>query len=164
MPATAETVADYLAHLADQGRKVSTIERRLVTLDQRHRAHNLASPSEAPLVRMVCKGLRRVLGVRPERKAPILVEDLDAMLAATLREGNSGLAGLRDRALVLIGFGGALRRSELVALDVSDVDFSGDGLVVCVRHSKVDPEGQGRSIGIPRGSRPERCPVRALQA
>jgi integrase len=77
---------------------------------------------------------------------------------------DEGLIGLRDRALILLGFAGAFRRAELVALDVTDLQFSRDGLTVTLRRSKTDQEGQGRKIGIPYGANPETCPVRTLQA
>jgi integrase len=71
---------------------------------------------------------------------------------------------VRDRALLLLGFAGAFRRSELVGLDVGDVRQTGDGLVVTLRRSKTDQEGQGREVGIPYGSTPATCPVRAVRA
>ena len=74
------------------------------------------------------------------------------------------LAGTRDRALLLVGFAGGFRRSELAALDVEDVVPTDDGLVVNLRRSKTDPEGRGRDVGIPYGSSPATCPVRALTA
>jgi integrase len=77
---------------------------------------------------------------------------------------DAGLIGARDRALVLLGFAGAFRRSELVGLDVADCTFGKDGLTVTLRRSKTDQEGQGRKIGIPYGSNPETCPVRNIQA
>src|SRR5262249_12646788 len=67
-------------------------------------------------------------------------------------------------ALVLLGFAGAFRRSELVGLDVADLDFGNDGLTVTLRRSKTDQEGQGRKVGIPYGSNPQTCPVRSLRA
>lgn len=73
------------------------------------------------------------------------------------------LLGVRDRALLLIGFAGGFRRSELVALDVADIVVTRDGLVVTIRRSKTDQEGEGRKIGVPYGSNPITCPVRALQ-
>ena len=81
------------------------------------------------------------------------------MLEAT----DTGLIGLRDRALILLGFAGAFRRSELVGLDLEDCVFGKDGLTVTLRRSKTDQDGQGRKIGIPYGSNPETCPVRVLQ-
>jgi len=80
---------------------------------------------------------------------------------AVMRED---LVGLRDRALLLVGFSGAFRRSELVGLNVEDCEFSDDGLTITLRRSKTDQEAAGRKIGIPRGSSPETCPVRALRA
>jgi integrase len=76
---------------------------------------------------------------------------------------NAGLIGARDRALILLGFAGAFRRSELVALDVEDCSFGKDGLTVLLRRSKTDQEGDGRKIGIPYGSNPDTCPVRNAQ-
>ena len=74
------------------------------------------------------------------------------------------LRGRRDRALLLVGFAGALRRSELVALEVRDVAFEAEGMVLTIRRSKTDPEAAGQLVGIPYGDAPETCPVRALQA
>jgi integrase len=77
---------------------------------------------------------------------------------------DAGMIGARDRALILLGFAGAFRRSELVALEVGDCAFGNDGLTVNLRKSKTDQEGQGRKVGIPYGSNPETCPVRVLQS
>jgi site-specific recombinase XerC len=74
------------------------------------------------------------------------------------------LVGLRDRALLLIGFSGAFRRSELVALDVADVEVGEDGITVTLRRSKPDQEGPGRKVGIPGSTSAETCPARALRA
>jgi integrase len=76
---------------------------------------------------------------------------------------DDGLIGCRDRALVLLGFAGAFRRSELVALEVADCVFGREGLTVLLRRSKTDQDGQGRKVGIPYGSNPETCPMRVLQ-
>jgi len=73
------------------------------------------------------------------------------------------LIGTRDRALILLGFAGAFRRSELVGLDASDCIFGRDGLTVTLRRSKTDQDGAGRKIGIPYGANPDTCPVRNLQ-
>ncbi len=77
---------------------------------------------------------------------------------------DGGIIGARDRALILLGFAGAFRRSELVGLDVEDCAFGKDGLTVTLRRSKTDQDGAGRKIGIPYGSNPETCPVRTIQA
>jgi integrase len=87
--------------------------------------------------------------------------DVRAMVAAL---DSSRLIGVRDRALLVIGFAGAFRRSELVALDVGDMAETADGLVVTIRRSKTDQEGEGASVGLPYGSDPATCPVRALRS
>jgi integrase len=76
---------------------------------------------------------------------------------------DGGLIGTRDRAMILLGFAGAFRRSELVGLEVEDCEFGKDGLTIILRRSKTDQDGQGRKIGIPYGSNPETCPVRTVQ-
>jgi integrase len=106
---------------------------------------------------MAC--IRRKLGTAPHQVAPIGLKELQAMIAALPHSSK----GIRDRALLLLGFAGALRRSELVALDVTDVTPSDNGLVVMLRRSKTDQEGEGRTVGIPYGSHLETCPVRAVQ-
>ena len=106
------------------------------------------------------KGIKRKLGTAAVQKAPALTDDIRAMVGIT----DLGLIGLRDRALILLGFAGAFRRSEVVGLDVEDCSFGKDGLTVRLRRSKTDQERQGRKIGIPYGSNPETCPVRVLQA
>ena len=93
-------------------------------------------------------------------EAPVLVEQLRAMLGGL----GDTMLGARDRALLGLGFAGAFRRSELVGLDVSDLAFTGDGLEVTIRRSKTDQEGAGRKVGIPYGSTPSTCPVRAVRA
>jgi integrase len=106
------------------------------------------------------KGIRRTNGTAPVQKTATLIEDIRAMVDAT----DAGLIGLRDRALILLGFAGAFRRSELVGLSVDDCVFGQDGLTVTLRRSKTDQAGAGRKIGIPYGSNPDTCPVRTVQS
>jgi site-specific recombinase XerD len=140
MPADAGTVAQYISKLAQRGLKASTIQRRLVTIDQAHRRRNFDAPSETAMVRVVFGGIQRQLGTKPDAKAPLLVDELDAMLAAL----PTNLLGLRDKALLLLGFAGAFRRSELVGIDVEHVERRDEGLVVHLGRTKTDPEGRGR--------------------
>ncbi len=107
---------------------------------------------------MEAAGIRRSVGTAPHQARPILVEDLKAMLAALPDD----LRGLRDRALLLIGFAAGMRRSELVGLDVVDVVEEKEGLRITVRRSKTDQEGAGREIGVVRGRHPLTDPVAAL--
>ena len=158
LPATADAVAAYIAECAGH-LKPGSIQRRLNAITEAHRAVSLDSPTHTGIVRNTMKGIRRTLGTAPVQKAPTMTDDIRAMVDAT----DAGLIGTRDRALILLGFAGAFRRSELVGLDVEDCAFGKDGITVTLRRSKTDQEGMGRKIGIPYGSNPETCPIRALQ-
>jgi site-specific recombinase XerD len=159
LPASEQTVAVYLAALADGGAKAATIARRLVVISQAHKAADLPSPTTSSLVRRTHAGIRRSIGTAQLGKAPALVDDLKLMLSKL----PDTRVGIRDRALLLLGFAGAFRRSELVSLDVADLEFSQAGLIVMLRKSKTDQEGKSRRLGIPCGSREDTCPVRAVR-
>ncbi|CAJ62363.1 MULTISPECIES: site-specific integrase [Frankia] len=161
LPATAATVAGYLATLADAGYKPSTIRRRLAAISVAHQLAQHPNPAAAPEVGAVWDGIRRTRGVRPTRKTA-LDTDLLTRVVAGLRDDD--LADIRDRALLLVGFAGCLRRSELVGLDVADLVETADGLILTVRRSKTDQEGEGALVGIAYGSYRPTCPVRAWRA
>ena len=105
-------------------------------------------------------GIRRSIGTAQVVKAPAVITDLKRMLSKV----PNTRVGLRDRALLLLGFASALRRSELVGLNVADLEFSSAGVVVTLRKSKTDQEQSGRRVAIPYGSSAATCPVRSLQA
>ncbi|MFN3652635.1 MAG: site-specific integrase [Armatimonadota bacterium] len=159
LPADPETVALYLTERIETA-KVSTLQRRLCAISQAHQLAGHPSPTKHPIVRAVWAGIRRVHGTAQAGKAPTLTEDLRRMVETL----GSDLAGVRDRALLLVGFAGAFRRSELVSLDREDVTVTRSGLVLHLRRSKTDQEGQGSKKGIPHGSAAPTCPVRSLQA
>jgi site-specific recombinase XerD len=159
LPALPETVASYIAEYASFLR-VGSVQRRLNAIAEAHKAVGLESPTAAGMVKNTMKGIRRTKGTAPVQKTPTLTEDIKLMVDAT----DVGLIGLRDRALMLLGFAGAFRRSELVGLEFGDCVFGKDGLTVTLRRSKIDQDGVGRKIGIPYGSNPDTCPVRTLQA
>ena len=125
-----------------------------------HKAVGLESPTHSAIVANTMKGIRRTKGTAPIQKAPALTDDIRAMIDAT----DAGIIGARDRALILLGFAGAFRRSELVGFDAEDCAFGKDGLTVTLRKSKTDQTGAGRKIGIPYGSNPDTCPVRTIQS
>ena len=151
-------MAAYIAECA--GRlKVGSIQRRLNAIAEAHKAMGLDSPTHAAVVANTMKGIRRTKGTAPVQKAAALTDDIRAMVDAT----DSGVIGARDRALILLGFAGAFRRSELIALDVADCSFCKDGLTVTLRRSKTDQDGVGRKVGIPYGGNPDTCPVRTVQ-
>jgi len=159
LPAAPETIICYLVALAETA-TVATLDRRLSSISFYHSQGRYALPTKDPEVLRTMRGVRRAKGVAPAVKTPILPELLRQMvtvLPATLR-------GCRDRAVLLVGFAGAFRRSELVALTVDDVQFADAGFVVTLQRSKTDQEGAGRRVGIPEGQRAATCPVAALRA
>ncbi|MHB9027104.1 MAG: tyrosine-type recombinase/integrase, partial [Armatimonadota bacterium] len=159
LPAAPATVAAYLSALADGGKKASTINRRAAAIRFAHKVAGYDSPTSSALVEATTAGIRRQIGTAQQGKAPAVTEDVRRMIA-TLPDT---LRGTRDRALLLVGFAGAFRRSELVGLDLDDVTFCPEGMVVTLRRSKTDQEGEGQRKGIPCGTSEDTCPVRALQ-
>jgi integrase len=159
LPASPETVAFYMTDLA-KAAKPATIDSRLAAISAAHRAAGHDSPTKKEAVRLVRRGVRRTLGTAQRQVRPVTVPELRTMLEGL----GTDPAGCRDRALLLLGFAGALRRSELVGLDVADVTETTDGLRVNLRRSKTDQEGAGRTVGIPYGSNLVTCPVRAWRA
>jgi integrase len=159
LPATPQTVVLYATDLVkNRAKKLNTLSRRLAAISQIHQQAGFGSPTRNWTVKHFMQGLRREIGIAPAAKRPVLIGDLKRILA----ELPDSLLGKRDRALLLLGFTGAFRRSELVALDTSDLEQAPGGLVVTIRRGKTDQQGEGRKVGIPRGSEPASCPVAAL--
>ena len=161
LPSTPETVALYIADRASTLAS-GTIARRLTSITKAHQAGGFTnSPATTRhfIVGETLKGIRRTIGTAQHGKAPLLSADIRRIVAA--RRGD--LLGLRDSALVLVGFAGGFRRSELAGIHVYDLKFSTDGVVVTVRKSKTDQEGAGREVGLPFGTSQDTCPVRSLR-
>jgi site-specific recombinase XerD len=158
LPALPETVAAFLAHEVGQGTRASTLARRVAAIRYAHKLAILPTPTDAETVKMTMRGIRRTSGVAKVRKAPAVSAKLRAMVVTA----PDGLIGLRDRALLLVGFAGAFRRSELMALDVADVAETEAGLLVTIRRSKTDQNAEGATIALARGD--VACPARALRA
>jgi site-specific recombinase XerD len=158
LPASPEAVAAFLAHDVETGSRPSTLGRRVAAIRYAHKLAGHPVPTDDERVKATMRGIRRSLGTAPRKKTPATAERIIAMALAA----GEDLKGLRDRALLLIGFAGAFRRSELVALNVEDLEESELGYKVTIRHSKTDQEGVGQTIAIVRGS--VACPVAALKA
>ena len=158
-PASPEMVSAYVADKATV-LSVSSLQKHLAALGEAHRMAGVDSPTSSPQVTTIMKGIRRTHGTTQRGKSPLLVRHIRRIC----EELPSKTIGHRDRCLILLGFAGALRRSEVVGLDLSDLDFRDEGLVISIRRSKTDQEMHGRKIGIPYGSNPETCPVRATRA
>ena len=169
LPAAPATLSSYLAELAGAGAAVGTMSRRLSAIRFAHRLADLPDPTGNARVIAVWEGIRRTHGAPPRQAAPLMPPELFDVLAAcpTDRAGavdTLDLAGLRDRALVLTGFFGALRRSELAALDVERLAEHPNGLVIELLRSKTNQRGErAELVVLPRAGNPARCPVRALR-
>jgi integrase len=160
LPAAPEVVSIYLAYLA-KNHLPRTIGRAACAISYAHSLARQPIPTADPRVRATLAGIRREIGMETRhRKDPVHSEELFELvrgLSNTLRD-------CRDRAIILVGFGGAFRRSELVALDVGDIKDQEDGILVRIKRSKTDQEGRGQEVAIPEGVRAATCPVRALRA
>ena len=172
LPADPRVVALYLTALANGSRapggrwasrpkKVTTMRRRLSAIQHYHQQAGHELDTRDRVLRETWRGIRRQMGTAPVGKSPLVTEYLQALLRPI---DATTLAGARDRALLLIDFAGCFRRSEVVSLDVADVAWGPDGLVITLRRSKTDQEAAGGIRGIPYGAHPETCPVRALDA
>jgi integrase len=169
MPAATTTVVMYMRDLADHGRGLSgwrsrarlkprSIERALAAICMAHAGAGHGSMWKDPLVDRMRDAIRREHGYRPVKKTAAE----DDVLRRLVDVVPSDLLGLRDRLLLTLGWGGAFRRSELVALDVSDVTRDPMGLIVLVRTSKTDQQARGEDVPVFAAREPSMCPVRAL--
>ncbi|MBU2703860.1 site-specific recombinase XerD [Sporomusaceae bacterium BoRhaA] len=161
LPAEPETIVNYINDLADNA-KANTVSRRLSAISENHKAAGFEenNPCRRGLVRNALDAIKREKGTIQRGKAPLLLEDLQDI---TPHFDILDIAGIRDKALVLTGFMGAFRRSELVKIDVEDLTFTRDGVIILVHHSKGDQEGQGEYVAIPYNPDSTVCAVVALK-
>ena len=159
MPATPEVVGAYLA-AAGEGYALPTLRRRVAAIARACGVAGHPLDTKHPAIRETLRGMARKHGTPARRAAALTTTEIRKLSRAC----GTTLAGARDRALFLIGFAGALRRSELVGLDMAHVTWTGESLTLLIERSKTDAEAKGAEINIPRGRSEETCPVTALQA
>lgn len=159
IPASPVVLAEYLARCAEK-LSVATLERRVTAIHKAHLEKNLESPARSETVKRVMQGIRRTLGTKQRQVQPIVKDDLLAALVMIDRQ-QMPVKAARDRALLLVGFASAMRRSELVAVKVEHLTHLPNGVEIFLPSSKTDQEAQGRTVFIPHANG-ERCPVRAL--
>lgn len=162
-PPKVETIVNYLNDLADFA-KANTISRRLSALSENLIAAGIAdNPCASPLIRSTMRGIRRQKGTYQQGKTPLLLMDIEDIIAQMDDLVAPELVKTRDKAILLVGFMGAFRRSELVSIEVHHIHFSSRGMEIFIPDSKSDQEGEGNVIAIPIIDRTEVCAVRALR-
>ena len=165
LPASPVTVASYLRFLCpdtdEEGikHKVATMEMALVAISQRHKVSRLQSPRSDPLVSQTRQGIRRRLGTAPDKVAALMQRSVKRIVAACDMDD---VVDVRDATIVVFGFVGAMRRSEIVGLDVADCTIVERGVDVRIRRSKTDQEGAGENVSLPRSSDESACPAQLL--
>jgi integrase len=159
MPASSETVGAYLA-ATGLGYALPTLRRRVAAIARAHRIAKQPLDTRHPAIRETLRGIARTHGEPARRSAALTTPEIRRLIEVC----SDDLAGIRDRALILIGFAGALRRSELVGLDDAHVRPTPTGLRLMIPRSKTDTAGEGAEVGITCGSQADTCPVRALHA
>ena len=158
LPATPDTVAIWITQMVELGRKTTTIERSLVAISQAHKLKDLDSPINT-VIRKLVTGVKRKIGKTKKKSLPITLEMLERIITRL----GSDLISERNKAILLLGWAGALRRSELSALDVENVDTVSRGIKLTIPSSKTDQCGEGYTIGIPFAENDSLCPVYAVQ-
>jgi len=162
MPADPKIISLYLTHLS-QTCKFSTLKRRIASISVIHKLKDYYIDTNHPIIRENLLGIKRLKGSNQKAKKPILINDLkqiiDVMCKLDIRE----IRKTRDKALILIGFAGGFRRSELVALEIDDVEFVREGVKIFVKRSKTDQSGEGMTKAIPSFDNALYCPVLHLQ-
>lgn len=148
-PATPETVAAFITAEDLRGIKPASLVRRVAAIRKAHETYGYQSPTNHPMVKSIIKGIKRNRGTAQDKKAPVTAERLENMIA----QCEDSLIGLRDKAILLVGFAGAFRRSELVSLTINDIERTPEGIKVTIRKSKGDQEGKGQTIAIRNGTR-----------
>lgn len=160
IPCTPKRLAKYLAEFANAGLAVATLARRVTAIHKAHQEQKQPSPARSEIVKQVMQGIRRTRGTKQRQVRPLMKEDL--LAALTAMEGHEiSIKASRDRALLLVGFASAMRRSELVKIRIEDIRHSASGLEIDLPVSKTDQERHGRTVFIPRATGAH-CPVAAL--
>jgi site-specific recombinase XerD len=159
LPVSPESLVAYVSHLADSC-KWATINRRLAAISKLHQLNNLETPTQNRIFRIVMEGIKRTKGIRQKQAPAFKLNILKQLLRDNNTESN---ANLRNKALILLGFTGAFRRSELVALNVEDLNFTDEGLIVSLQKSKTNQYGDYEEKAIFYSPEEILCPIRTLK-
>jgi site-specific recombinase XerD len=159
LPADSKTVRRYITHLADIGRKVSTIRRAMIAIRQHHKKNEFPIPTLSHDVLKTWQGIRREKGSKQNKAKALMLTSLKIVIDHTPNH----TLGRRDAALILVGWAGALRRVEIVELDREHIEFVPEGMIITIARSKTDQEGDGYLLGIPLAADNCYCPTRMMK-
>ena len=163
MPSEVKTISLYLSYLAANNVKISTIKRRIVSIGVLHKLKGHYLDTKHPAIIENLLGIKRRKGVKQNGKKPLLINDLKQIINVIDEEKNSEIKIIRDRSIILLGFGGAFRRNELVSLDFDDLEFVNEGLKINIKKSKTDQFGEGSVKALPYFENQKYCPVKSIQ-
>ena len=162
LPTEPKIVSLYLTHLSKVS-KISTLRRRLVSISMVHKLKGHYLDTKHPLIIENLMGIRRIKGSIQTGKKPLLINHLQSIIKVINEENINEIKKARDKTIVLIGFGGGFRRTELISIDYEDIEFVPEGLKIYIKKSKTDQYGEGMIKGIPYFNNSEFCPVRNLE-
>ena len=161
MPTDPKIITIYLTHLSKKS-KFSTLKRRLASISVIHKLNGHYLDTKHPIIRENLLGIKRAKGTHQKSKKPILINNLKQIINAIDQDVNSK-NNVKNKALLLLGFAGGFRRSELVSLEYDDLEFVQEGMKVFVKRSKTDQSGEGMTKGIPYFKNPNYCPVKSVK-
>ena len=163
LPTDSKIVALYLTYLSSGGAKISTLRRRLVSIGVIHKLKGHYLDTKHPIIIENLMGIKRKIGSFQQGKKPILINQLKSIINVIDNEKTKEIKKIRDKTLILIGFGGGFRRTELVSIDYNDVEIVAEGVKIVIRRSKTDQFGEGMVKGLPYFSNQKYCPVLHLK-
>ncbi len=162
LPTEPKIVSLYLTHLSKNA-KISTLRRRLVSINMVHKLKGHYLDTKHPIIVENLMGIRRAIGSIQKGKKPILINHLKLIINIINEQKTGEIKKLRDKSLILIGFGGGFRRTELISIDHEDLEFAPEGLKITIKRSKTDQYGEGMIKGLPYFNNETYCPIMNLK-
>ena len=158
LPSEPKIVSIYLTHLSKYS-KFSTLRRRLVSISMVHKLKGYYLDTKHPIIVENLMGIRRVKGSIQKGKKPILINHLKSIINVIDQKKIDKIKKLRDKSIILVGFGGGFRRNELISIDFEDLEFVPEGVKITIKKSKTDQFGEGMIKGLPYFTKETYCPV-----
>ena len=163
LPTEPKIVALYLTYLSGKNAKMSTLRRRLVSIGMMHKLKGHYLDNKHPVIIENLMGIKRIKGSIQRGKKPLLINHLKAIINVIDKEKIEEIKKIRDKSIILIGFGGGFRRTELISIDYEDLEFVAEGVKIIIKRSKTDQFGEGMIKGLPYFSNQTYCPVTHLK-